>query len=258
MNKGIFCISIDLELLWGRKDLDTKNFENYVKKERIVIKKLLFLFKKYNIQATWATVGKLNEDGDLLWSGKDILSWIQKDKNQEIGSHSYSHEIFDKITKDVAENEIKNFRKKSFVFPRNKINYLNLLKKYGFKSYRAKDQSEYELLIPRIPPVANPKTKNGLIEIPSSMYFVSTRGFRKYIPYGLRYLKSKIGINKAIKNKQIFHIWFHPMDFSVNTSSLINEFEEILIYANKMRREGKLEIKNMDQTVKEFNLSKTV
>lgn len=256
MKNGIFCISIDLELMWGRKDMDHSKFINKVKKERVVIEKLLKLFKKYNIPATWAAVGKLSEKDKKwsgpLWYGKDIINWIRKDKIHEIGSHSYSHEIFTEISKEKAEEEIKKNKTKSFVFPRNQIKYLELLKKYNFTSYRGKDKSEYELLIPRVPPTSSPKKEKGLIEIPSSMYFVSSRGPRKNIPYGIRLLKSKLGIKRAIKKKEIFHIWFHPTDFAIKTEPLLKEFEEILKFADEKRSEGLLDIKTMDQIAKTY------
>ncbi len=249
MNKGIFCISIDTELLWGRKDLNYSSFIEKTKKEREIIKKLLKLFKKYNIPTTWAIVGKLNEGKDPLWSGKDIIKLIKSYKNQEIASHSYSHEDFSQISKEKAIKEIKKNKSDSFIFPRNKIKFLEILKKYGFTSYRAKDKSEFELIMPRIPPTGRPRKKKGLIEVPSSMYFVSGRGIKKYIPYGLRLLKSILGINHAVKKKEIFHLWFHPVDFADNTEELLKEFEEILKYAHKQRLKNKLEIKSMREII---------
>ncbi|CAN5347072.1 hypothetical protein BH10PAT1_BH10PAT1_6030 [soil metagenome] len=247
MKKGIFCISIDVELLWGRKDLDYSKFINLTKKERIIIKKLLKLFKKYNIPATWAVVGKLYENGDKLWSGKDIIDLIKKNKIHELASHSYSHEDFTKISKNIAEKEFKKPLAFSFIYPRNHIAYLDLLKKNGFKAYRAKDKNEFELILPRIPPTDKVRIKNGLKEIPCSMYFVSARGFKKYIPFGLRFLKSVFGINRAIKRKEIFHIWFHPVDFANNTKSLFKELELLLIYIDKKRQNNLIEVKTMQQ-----------
>jgi len=246
MKKGVFIISIDLELLWGRKNMDQNIFIPKVKKERKIIKKLLALFKKYNIPVTWVLVGKLYENKHPLWGGKDIVKWIKKEKIHELGSHTYTHEIFTEISREKADEEIKNNRSKSFVFPKNRIKYLDLLKKYNFKFYRGKDKSQYELLIPRVPPTNIPKKVNGLTEIPSSIYLVSDRGIRKYIPKGLRFFKSKLGINKAISRKEIFHLWFHPIDFADNTESLIKEFEQILKYADKKRKEGLLKITTMD------------
>lgn len=250
MKTGIFCISIDTELLWGRKDLDYSGFISKTKKERYIIKKLLNLFKKYNIPVTWAIVGKLKENGTDLWSGKDIINWIKNDKIHELASHSYSHEDFTKISKEKAQKEFSNPKGNSFIFPRNHISHLNLLKKNGFKSYRGKDKSEFELLIPRQTPTSLPINRNGIFEIPSSMYFVSARGIRKHIPLGLRYLKSKIGINAAISKKEIFHLWFHPVDFADNTEKLLLELEKIIKYADIKRKQKKLEIKTMEQIIK--------
>lgn len=245
MSKGIFCISIDTELLWGRKDLDYKNFIGRTKEERKIIKKLLSMFMRYNVPTTWAVVGKLKEKGNDLWSGIDILNWIKKDKIHEIASHTYSHEIMTEISSDEAEKEIKKNKSKSFVFPRNKIKHIKLLKKYGFISYRDEDKSKYELLIPRIPPTGKAEIRGGIVKIPSSMYFVSARGFRRYIPYNLRFVKSKLGMDKAINKGEIFHIWFHPADFVDNSKNLFSEMEKILVYANKKRREGKMDIMTM-------------
>lgn len=257
MKKGIFCISIDTELLWGRKDINYTKFIKKTKKEREIIKKILELFKKYNIPATWAIVGKLKEKGDPMWSGIDIIKDIEKVKNQEIASHSYSHEIFDRINKKEAEEEIVKNKAKSFVFPRNRVKYLDLLKKHGFEAFRGRDRKSWELFHISKPPTYKPHFEQGLLNIPGSMYFVSARGIRKYIPYGARLLKSKMGINKAVSRKQVFHLWFHPIDFANETNTLIKEFEEILKYAAGERDSGKLEIKNMNQIFEEikFNLS---
>lgn len=246
MDKGIFCISIDFELLWGRRDKSNLDFfEKRIPNERVVIDKLLALFKKYKIPATWATVGKIHEKGNPNYSGLDIINRITKVDDQEIASHSYTHPEFTNISKSEARFEFNKFKKTSFVFPRNKIKYLDELKKAGFKTFRGKDEYATELLIPRIPPVYMPIIKNGLICIPGSMYFVSGRGLKKYIPKNLRYIKSRLGIDNAIKLGKVFHIWFHPTDFVDDSEKIFSDFEKVLIYANKKRSEGLLKILTM-------------
>lgn len=252
MDRGIFCISIDHELLWGRKNLDTKPFIPLIYKEREIINKILGLFKKYRIPATWAVVGKIFEKGDSLWHGEDTIKKIEKNKYQEIASHSYSHEIFTDIDEKNAEKEIKENKARTFIFPRNRVAYIQLLKKNGFICFRGLDKTAYELLIPRIPPVYKPHLTSGLVEIPGSMYFVSGRGLRKHIPKNLRFIKCKLGIDNAIKKKCIFHLWFHPADFANDTVKLFNDFEKILKYAAKKRVLGLLKIKNMGQIASEY------
>ena len=59
-NSGRFIISLDYELMWGVRDHHTK--ESYgaaVLGARNAIPRMLAMFEKYNVQATWATVGLL-------------------------------------------------------------------------------------------------------------------------------------------------------------------------------------------------------
>lgn len=128
-NKGYFIVSLDFELMWGVHDV--ANLEEYSHRllcTRESIPRLLTLFDKYSIHATWATVGMLfasNKkqiidnipDGVLLPSYDDskhssynyltqvgdsekddpyhfassIIEEIRKHDFQEIGSHTYSH-----------------------------------------------------------------------------------------------------------------------------------------------------------------------
>lgn len=254
MSSGILCISLDTELLWGRKDLSWKDFADQADRTRDVIKKLLEMFRKHQIPVTWAIVGKLFEDGPQDgWHGKDIVEMIKNTPLQEVGSHSYSHEIFDQIDVKTAENEAQNpLNLKSFVFPRNKIKYLEILKKNGFTNFRSPDQSEYELLLPRIPPVVEASNKKDLVDIPGSMYLVSGRGIRKFIPNGLRYWKCRLGIDSAIRNNKIFHIWAHPIDMATDTEKILTDLEKTLIYAKSKKD---LKIMTMGQIAKSLGVS---
>lgn len=260
MIKGIFCISIDTELLWGRWDKNYQPFIWRTKKERAIIAKLLSLFKRYDVPVTWAIVANLfltqkNKDNQL-WSGQDIIKMIQDSKIHELASHSLSHSEFDKAKKAQAEREIKEsvaIAKKngikfySFVFPRNKIGHLEILKKYGFKAFRGPDKRAWELLLPVAPPVYKPSLTHSLVNIPASLYLVSARGIRKFIPPHLRVIKAKLGINRAIKETGIFHLWFHPVDLVDNEKEMFWALEQIITFAKQKEKGGKLEIKTMAQ-----------
>jgi len=306
MKKGIFCISIDTELLWGRHDLrpQYREFIWRAEKERGVIKKILALFNKYKIDATWAIVGHLflsncnrkqsikhpeivrpkynwlkgdwfSEDpcGNISkypqWYGEDIVDEIRSHKNQEIGSHSFSHILFglNGCTVKCAESEIKtcirlarekNIEMASFIFPRNLVGHFDILQKYGFRSFRGANVHWYSIIpyasgilaaiglfIPVAPYVYIPRVIHGMVDIPASMYFVSARGLRRYIPQNTRFYKAKLGLDKAAKEKKVFHMWTHPADFVDNMDKLFLDFEKILKYAAKKRDRDGLEIKTM-------------
>ena len=218
--KGIFYLSFDVEFEYGRKHL--KNYPDFIpriKNEEMIIKRLLLLLKKYHIKATFAVVGRLFEER------LEIIKLI-KDHGHEIASHSLTHPDFKKITRKQAEYEIKmcvalakkeGLSLKSFVFPFNRIAHLDLLKKYGFTSFR------------------------GL----KTTYFPSTRRLGKFIPKGWRFKLTKLGIDKAVKDGRVFHLWTHPIDFTDNTRELFLEFENILRYISILKKSDRIEIKVM-------------
>jgi peptidoglycan/xylan/chitin deacetylase (PgdA/CDA1 family) len=132
LEKGIFTISLDFELIWGTVDLfGVENFREACELERSeVIDRLLELFTEYEIPATWCTVGHLfldnccseenkkhpglvrprhkwhaddwfthdpcsDEENAPLFYGKSLVEKILNNTvRQEIGSHSFSHIIF--------------------------------------------------------------------------------------------------------------------------------------------------------------------
>ena len=142
LNKPIFIISLDTELIWGYVAYPTHKAVSLMKNDdkngRGCIDTLLNLFEKHNIPATWAVVGHLfldycecengmphrnmprfKEDWystdpctdiqkDPLYYGKDIVEKILSNRiEHEIGYHSFSHVIFSECSREVAEAEIK-------------------------------------------------------------------------------------------------------------------------------------------------------
>lgn len=128
MNNGILVISLDLEMMWGChdwctvKDYGLTNIQNV----RLVITRMIDLFKKYDVHATFASVGLLmcsNEYEALkyrpeivphyvnkklspyksgliedissqnreLFYGSDIIDKLKRTNGIEIGTHTFSH-----------------------------------------------------------------------------------------------------------------------------------------------------------------------
>lgn len=124
---GYLVVSLDFELLWGVHNHETKeSFNRQTEGARKAIPALLQLFDKYDIHATWGTVGMLmaenkeqiekfspkakpsyidkelsaynhfdtlgdNESEDIYHYAKSLVDEIGKYSNQEIGSHTFSH-----------------------------------------------------------------------------------------------------------------------------------------------------------------------
>ncbi|MEL6928307.1 MAG: polysaccharide deacetylase family protein, partial [Cyanobacteria bacterium J06600_6] len=124
--RGNIVISLDLELYWGMRDIVSINdYQQHLAGVRQAIPAILELFKRYNIHATWATVGflfhanleqlkanlpqqqpnyqdsKLSpykyiqtpdaEENQELHFCPDLLELIKQYSGQEIGTHTFSH-----------------------------------------------------------------------------------------------------------------------------------------------------------------------
>lgn len=123
---GQLVISLDFELNWGMFDVNKGDYNENIIGVRKALPKLVSLFKKYEIHATWATVGLLfcenknevqskleyiqptyvklqynplyhlkkigeSEYEDLLHYGKTLIDEINKAPFQEISTHTFSH-----------------------------------------------------------------------------------------------------------------------------------------------------------------------
>lgn len=132
-----FIISLDFELKWGVIEAD--NYNHNILGARSVIPEILNLFVKYDIKATWATVGMLfcssksdfekykpsllpsynnsalnsyneligeSEKTDKLHYANTLVELINKTSGQELASHTYSH--YYTLEKFQVQSEFEN------------------------------------------------------------------------------------------------------------------------------------------------------
>jgi peptidoglycan/xylan/chitin deacetylase (PgdA/CDA1 family) len=250
MNRGTFCLSFDVEAHWGRSHLkDFQNFTPKIRQEKAIIKEILKLLEKHKVRATWAVVGKMFEEDS------DIIELLKK-SNQEIASHSLTHADFSRLSRKEAETDIfscveiankKKVKLRSFVYPFNHVNHLPVLRKNHFNAFRGQADYPFANSTSFFSPNSQiPIKKDGLINIPGSMYFASNRKFGKFIPKNLRVIQAKRGINQAMKKDEVFHLWTHPIDFA-DSKELLFEFENILEFAADLRDKKLINIQSMDQ-----------
>ncbi|HEY7409743.1 MAG TPA: polysaccharide deacetylase family protein [Vicinamibacteria bacterium] len=145
LERGVFTLSLDFELIWGTLDLfGPERFRRVCEREREVVPRLLDLLREFGISATWCVLGHLfletcaPEGGRAhaglvrprhAWCPGD---WFASDTGgteetrptfyahsllrqirscpvpQEVGSHSFSHVIFgdEGCSEAVAESEV--------------------------------------------------------------------------------------------------------------------------------------------------------
>ena len=210
-----------------------------------------------------------NIEENPIWYGKDILKKIKNtEPKQDIGSHSFSHLIYSKSGEKVVEDDLRKtvdlaeqegVDMNSFVFPRNEAGHLNMIKKFGFKIYRCKNNSWFEKnnklpesikkifrlfeeFLSITPPVAKIKNKSGLIEVGGSQIYRSYDFPWNFLSVSSRIKRARKGIDKVAREGGIYHLWFHPFNLVKNKKDLIEGIEEILKYAHK---NNEVEIMNM-------------
>lgn len=124
---GSFIISLDFELFWGVRDLQTKDgYGLNIMGARQAIPAMLALFEEFGLHVTWATVGLLffgsrpdllaglptqrpaytdanlsnyvalpelgsDEAADPYYYGRTLLEQIERVPGQEIATHTFSH-----------------------------------------------------------------------------------------------------------------------------------------------------------------------
>lgn len=97
MNKGTLVISLDYELMWGMIDVAAKDGYGLtnVKQVPVVVKKMINLFEKYDLHATFATVGMI-----MYSNKKELLNDIpQKHPSyQQSVMSPYEHNYIQQIT----------------------------------------------------------------------------------------------------------------------------------------------------------------
>ena len=228
-------MTIDLEDYFC--DLPFSSWSNYPSRVVKTTETILELLTKYNVTATFFTLGYIADKYPELI--EKIVSL-----GHEIASHGYSHLDLRKINKDILENEIKKsiislekisgekiygFRAPFFSISQSNLDSFDIIKKY-FKY----DSSIFPVNTPlygisnapRFPyrfssenPLEN--NPNGeLLELPPSTLKIPLYGnfpiaggfYLRFLPLSL----IKYGINKLNKIEQPAMFYIHPKDLDAN------------------------------------------
>lgn len=303
--RGIVCLSLDFELVWGSRDL-VDDPSHLIQMARItrerVFDVLLGLLEDRDITATWATVGHLflerggpagqglvsprhawrpdwfdgipegTEADHPAYFARSLLLRL-RDAGQEIGSHSFSHPIFGDpgcsrdcaeadLARCIAEAAALEIPLRSFVFPRNINGHQHLLAQHGFTCWRGGEPAWFHSpLLPDVasrlghfasvaaatcPPTVMPlRDAHGLWNIPASASFLPVEGVRRLIPIRQRVRRCLRGIDKAVEDKAIFHLYLHPINLAGDPPGMLGGLERVLDYAARRRDAGELEILSM-------------
>ena len=204
------------------------------------------------------------------WHDIEIIKKvINSNFEHEIGSHSLIHLPFNIILDPkTAKTELHLSHKilskltqkpiNTFIFPENQIYHLEELKKSSFRIYRGKDDSWYKKLplkrllhfldqfLPLAPrSVSLQVDQYGNYCLPGSLMLFAYDGVRCFIPDWIRFLKIKRGIDRAIAERKIFHLWFHPWNLGSSPRMKV-VLEKVFSYVSEKCKEGVLSVSTME------------
>ena len=154
----------------------------------------------------------------------------------------------------------------TFVYPRNSIGHKELIRKAGLTCYRNYHRTwngTYRGLAKRLSHAVDyylpssytslPRLEaHGLVAIDDSMLLISRNGIRRMILPTTVVRKARKGLEQAVRRQEIFHLWFHPSNFSFQTSTQFSIFERILSLASDMRDRGDLEVSTMGEIARRW------
>lgn len=215
----------------------------------------------------------VNSERIDLWYNKKILEYLLlSNQKHELASHSFTHLSFDKIdNKNVAQTEFElsyltlakhcNKKIRTFIFPENKIFYRKEFKISPYEIYRGLDKVWYrgfplqrllhflDQTLPLAPNVVNlEKDEEGNFYVSGSLMLLAYDGVRKIIPDWIRYMKIKRGVDRAIKEGKIFHLWFHPWNLG-SSPRMLRVLERVFKYVEQCSNNGTLSVVTMGELV---------
>lgn len=281
--RGIFILSLDTELAWGwMGNKRLQQLSPQLEEVRPIAHRLLRLLEKYQAPATWAVVGKLfarpqpsaeplEENGRLKAAGDIIDAILDSPLAHEIASHSFSHPLYDRITRAEAEADLQEavraaaewgLKLRSFIFPSNRVGHLEALPRFGFIAFRGPDRAWFagyprmarqilnraDQALALTPSLSLPEVKGDrLVNLPAGMHFrIPSWGASKRLPASLLASKAVKGIKRAIRERAVFHIWFHPFNFGYRAEAHFAALEKTLQFAAQCRDQRLIDLSTME------------
>ena len=95
-------------------------------------------------------------------------------------------------------------------------------------------------LAPWPPPVTYPKKDGMLWDIPASYFYPHRDAWAKIIPLRVSAQKARLGLDRAVGHRSMFHLWFHPFNLASDPDTLLNGLQTIFSRVNTLRSEGAL------------------
>lgn len=209
----------------------------------------------------------------------ELIDQIKRAKGQELGTHTYSHfycleagqelEHFRAdLEKAVFVANERGITLKSLVFPRNQLReeYLKVCAELGIENVRSNPVSWYwkdatsEAFLNKLA-----RSGDAYLPLGKKAYKLNEVRKRKDVPVeqkasrflrpveGNNFLRSlklsriKREMEEAARNKEIYHLWWHPHNFGGNPVESMKDLKEILAHFVNCRKKYGFKSLNMHE-----------
>jgi len=229
------------------------------------------------------TVKKYGDFNPDLLDGKKEITAILRAPNQELASHTFSHfyciesginsSHFEKDCLVMTELAAElNTRFTSIVFPRNQIKdrFLEVCNAHFITAYRGNQENKYwrnssfekESIFKKVGRVADAyfkisKTKtysikslqanNGVLNIPANRFFRPVTNKKWLEKRKIKRIKAEMKL-AAIRGT-VYHLWWHPHNFTLELEKSLAQLEELLAYQNVLSSQYNFQSLNMAEIV---------
>ncbi|MDT0644589.1 polysaccharide deacetylase family protein [Zunongwangia sp. F363] len=209
----------------------------------------------------------------------ELIQIISKTQGQELATHTYSHYycLEEGQTPQNFDNDLAmavylakglNINLKSLVFPRNQLSagYLKICAAHGIKNIRSNPISWY-WKDPTSNSLSNKiaRTGDAYLNFGKKSYAASQLSPKKNLPLeqkASRFLRPVEGngvlrnrkINRirneiewTARNKEIYHLWWHPHNFGDQPEESLKDLRKILVYFKEMQHKYNFQSLNMQE-----------
>src|SRR5439155_17068390 len=100
-----------------------------------------------------------------------------------------------------------------------------------------------EVLTITAPPTVLPEqTAAGPWNIPGSMIYFPMHGWRRFLPLSWRVKRALKGLDAAVRQRRIFHLWFHPTNLADRPDAMFLGLRSILDHVANLRRQNRIDV----------------
>ena len=201
------------------------------------------------------------------WYAPDLVEAIRDcSMPQEIASHSFGHiiagdpgcdrEAFrSDLAACVSVAKTENIDLRSFVFPRNSIDHVEILEEEGFSAFRGRPPDRLahlpvwlrklfrliDTISPRSSSGVWPSHSEGLVNVPQTYFFDPNSAVAKRLGGRAWSWLVRRRLRHAIRIGSLFHVWFHTHNLGTHPDRGYRALEDLLREVRREIENGRLE-----------------